>query len=88
MWRLFEGGVYFRVASIRLMDDIRVAFILGWRLYQEIRYSLWNVLYFNTRPTSVFQITHNNLYIPHIPATTCTIAMVFLDCILTSGLNL
>ena len=31
-------GVYMRAASIRLMDDIRAAFIRGRRLYQEIQY--------------------------------------------------
>ena len=36
---------------------------------------------------TVFQITHN-LCIPSIPAIRCTIVMTFLDCILTSGLNL
>ena len=30
----------------------------------------------------------HNLCIPHIPAIACTIVMVFLDCILTSDLNL
>ena len=30
----------------------------------------------------------HNLFIPHIPAIVCTRAMTFLDCILTSGLNL
>ena len=34
MRRLFEGGVYLRAASIRLMDDIRAAFIRGRRLFE------------------------------------------------------
>ena len=34
MRRLFEGGVYLRAASIRLMDYIRAAFIRGRRLFE------------------------------------------------------
>ena len=48
-----------------------------------------SVLRFNVRPmSSVFQITHINLCIPHISAFACTIVMEFLNCNLTSSLNL
>ena len=34
MRRLFEGGVYLRAVFIRLMDDIRAAFIRGRCLFE------------------------------------------------------
>ena len=44
---------------------------------------------------NVYSTDTSNTYVPHnacynlcIPAITCIIAMVFLDCILTSSLNL